>query len=67
MGDLKYLPDTQGGAFRALGNAVNVDVVRELAEHLLACGTSVEAPPVYHTTKGRSGDRDNPGGAVQAA
>ncbi len=42
MDDLKYLPAAQGAAYKALGNAVNVAVIREVAEALLNRGDTDE-------------------------
>jgi len=45
MGELKYLPETQGAAYKALGNAVNVKVIGAVAKSLIGrSGTAISHP-----------------------
>lgn len=46
MGDLSHLPDTKGGAYKAFGNAVNVDVVRAIFDALVARTSEIEVEPL---------------------
>lgn len=45
MGELKYLPDNQTAAHKALGNAVNVDVIAAVATALLPPSSSPDTAP----------------------
>lgn len=46
LGELPYLPDSETGAFKALGNAVNVEVVTGLASCLFAVSRTIEGVKV---------------------
>jgi DNA (cytosine-5)-methyltransferase 1 len=46
MGELRYIPQSQGAAHKALGNAVNVDVIAAVARALIIAPSS---PSTAHT------------------
>ena len=48
LGGLKHLPNTHSSAAKALGNAVNVDVVKVIAENLLSQATETKYSVNWH-------------------
>lgn len=53
MGELKHLPIAKGAAFKALGNAVNVDVVEAIAHALLTTSEPAKLEKPMRSVKAR--------------
>nr|WP_312352177.1 DNA (cytosine-5-)-methyltransferase [Brucella intermedia] len=51
LGDLKMLPDSKTGAFKALGNAVNADVVELIASRLIEGTSALQSVPEKDQTR----------------
>ena len=67
MGDLQHLPSTQTAAFKALGNAVNVKVVKKIARQLLALDNIPAKFPAYPRESHELLDTDYEGSLFEAA
>jgi len=53
LGDLEHLPDRPTAAFKALGNAVNVDVVELIAKALFAATVPANDYTTAHASRKR--------------